>query len=91
MLASHTPTGDMIAPPIPRATPNLGMHVLPRTWVATPEMDVGMMANRLVAVLAMGLIPKARRKMGTMMVPPPTPSKPDMTPTKIPASAGATS
>ena len=74
---------------MPRATPSFGTQVFARICDATPEMDVGMMANRLVAVLASGLMPNARRKMGTMMVPPPTPSRPDITPTKMPANAGA--
>ena len=88
-LASHTPIGDMTAPPTPSAKPSLGTQVFARACATTPEMDVGMMANRLVAVLASGLMPNARRKMGTMMVPPPTPRSPDITPTNTPAKAGA--
>ena len=91
MLASHTPKGDVQAPPNPMATPSLGRHVLLRTCVTTPEMDVGMIVNNDVAVEAMALMPKASRYMGTMTVPPPTPSKPENTPMSNPSRIAAMS
>ena len=48
----YTPSADVTAPPRPRTNPSLGTQVLLRKCVAAPERDVGMMANRLVAVAA---------------------------------------
>ena len=53
-------------------------------------MDVGIMANSDVAVETTGLMPNAKRKMGTMTVPPPIPSNPDKIPIATPAIAGST-
>ena len=88
--ASHTPTGDRHAPPRPAAMPSAGMQVLPFTCEIAPEMDVGMMANSEVAVLMVALIPNARRKIGTMTVPPPIPRRPEAIPISTPTRAGTT-
>ena len=68
--------------------PSAGMQVLPFTCEIAPEMDVGMMANSEVAVLMVALIPNARRKIGTMTVPPPIPSSPEAIPISTPTRAG---
>ena len=52
--ASHTPKGDMQAPPRPAATPSFGRQVLFRIWETAPEIDVGMMVNSEVAVVMPG-------------------------------------
>ena len=70
--------------------PSAGMQVLPFAWEIAPEMEVGMMANSEVAVLTVALIPNARRKIGTMTVPPPIPSSPEAIPISTPTRAGAT-
>ena len=54
-------------------------------------MDVGMMVNSDVAVDASALIPKTSRNTGTMIEPPPTPSRPDNTPMNTPSKAEAIS
>ena len=89
-VASHTPKGDVTAPPMPAARPSDGMHVLCRICDTAPEMDVGIMANREVAVDMMALISNSRRKTGTMTVPPPMPSSPDRMPMPMPTIAGMT-
>ena len=90
ICASHTPKGEVSAPPRPAATPSDTMHVLWRIWDAAPDMDVGIMVNSDVAVETTGLMPNAKRKMGTMTVPPPMPSNPDKIPIATPAIAGST-
>ena len=86
--ASHTPRGEVSAPPRPAATPSAGMQVLWRTCSTTPETDVGTMVNSDVAVAPTGAMPNARRNIGTKTVPPPMPSSPDKTPTPTPTKAG---
>ena len=88
-LASHTPTGEVSAPPTPIAKPSTGTHVLPLIWETAPEMEVGMMVNSDVAVDMSGLSPNARRNTGTMMVPPPMPKSPDRMPMKMPTRTGS--
>ena len=53
MLASHTPSDEVTAPPRPAATPSLGMQLLLRMCEIAPETDVGMIVKSDVAVLAM--------------------------------------
>ena len=53
-VASHTPTGEVSAPPRPAATPRAGTQVLRRMCPMAPDMDVGMMVTSDVAVLTMG-------------------------------------
>ena len=54
IVASHTPSIDVMAPPKPAARPNFGMHVPLRRCEIAPEALVGIMVNSEVAVLAIG-------------------------------------
>ena len=87
MLARYTPTGDVHAPAKPAARPNLGMHVLFLMCVMNPPIEVGIMVNIDVAVDAIASIPKPRRKIGIIMVPPPMPNRPEKIPIKNPTIA----
>ena len=91
MVASHTPMGEVQAPPRPAARPRDGTHVLCRTCDTAPETEVGMMVKSDVAVDMMGLMPNARRNIGTRTVPPPIPSMPERIPMPMPTRAGITS
>lgn len=48
--ASHTPKGDMQAPPQAAGHAEACRQVLFRIWETAPEIDVGMMVNSEVAV-----------------------------------------
>lgn len=81
---SHTPSGDVNAPPKPAATPSRTTQEPLRIWLMTPDMDVGMMVKREVAVAPKAGSPKPSLNTGTRIVPPPMPSIPESTPTPKP-------
>ncbi len=49
-----------------------------------PETEVGIIVKREVAVQVIALMLKPKLKMGTKMVPPPTPRRPESIPTPRP-------
>ena len=87
--ASHTPTGDMHAPPMPAASPTFSRHVRFFTWATAPVTDDSTTTNSDVPVHTMGGSMKPSLKMGTSTVPPPMPSMPESTPTTRPTTTDA--
>ena len=87
ICANCTPAGDRQAPPKPRAAPSFGKHVFARMCVTAPDKDVGIMVNSDVAVAERALMPNASRKSGSMIIPPPTPSRPESIPMNKPRTA----
>ena len=85
--ARYTPTGEARAPAMPAPTPTGMMQVLLRMWVMHPEIEMNTIENSEVAVAPIAGKPKPKRKAGTMMVPPPTPSMPESTPIPTPTIA----
>ena len=84
-LMHCTPMADPHNPPTSSRQPILMSTFLKRKWAATPDEDVATMALVSEAAATVGGTPIIIR-MGVSRNPPPTPSRPESTPTRPPAA-----